>query len=408
MRTFIFLLAISILSAYITNPTSKPWPRHTIDDSSSGADGIKFGDFNGDGLLDIVTGWEEGGITKLYIQPKENRLKSPWPSVKVGDAPSVEDAVFVDMNGDGILDVLSCLEGKTRDINIHLAPKKDSLEADRWITQKLPASENMMQWMYAEPLQVDGINGMDFIAAGKGEDGAIGWFEAPMEAENLHDWQWNKMSDMGWVMSLILRDMDNDGDSDVIVTDRRGGLRGCRWLENPGRIEQQKKLWKNHFIGARDVEVMFMTMADMNGDDIEEVVMVERTLQTIRIFERSDSLAQSWGEKTVHLPTSIGKAKSVEVGDLNGDGIKDMIVSTNTEGPGKHGLIWINGKEIHDKTAALEFESISGIHNAKYDRVELMDVDRDGDLDVLICEENYGEKSEGLGIIWYENVLNED
>jgi len=31
------------------------WKRHTIDNSSQGADGVKLGDFNGDGLMDVVT-----------------------------------------------------------------------------------------------------------------------------------------------------------------------------------------------------------------------------------------------------------------------------------------------------------------------------------------------------------------
>jgi hypothetical protein len=34
------------------------WKRHTIDDSSRGADGTRFADINGDGLLDITTAWE--------------------------------------------------------------------------------------------------------------------------------------------------------------------------------------------------------------------------------------------------------------------------------------------------------------------------------------------------------------
>jgi len=37
------------------------------------------------------------------------------------------------------------------------------------------------------------------------------------------------------------------------------------------------------------------------------------------------------------------------------------------------------------------------------DGVKLTDINGDGDLDVLICEENFGEDSEGLGVIWYEN-----
>ena len=37
------------------------------------------------------------------------------------------------------------------------------------------------------------------------------------------------------------------------------------------------------------------------------------------------------------------------------------------------------------------------------DRIELLDVDADGDLDVITCEENAGPNSRGLGLVWYEN-----
>jgi hypothetical protein len=37
--------------------------------------------------------------------------------------------------------------------------------------------------------------------------------------------------------------------------------------------------------------------------------------------------------------------------------------------------------------------------------MELLDLDGDGDLDVLTCEENYGPDSQGLGVIWYENPI---
>lgn len=48
---------------------------------------------------------------------------------------------------------------------------------------------------------------------------------------------------------------------------------------------------------------------------------------------------------------------------------------------------------------------ISGPEGVKFDRIELVDLDRDGDLDILICEEHHvvGEKRMGLGVIWYEN-----
>lgn len=384
---------------------SNSWKLHTIDNSSSGADGVKLADINNDGLMDIVTGWEEGGITKLYLNPGPKNIKAKWPSVIVGETPKVEDAVFADMNNDGLLDVVSCLEGKSKKITVQFAPESDVLNASAWSQKTLPASDGMMQWMYAEPFQLDGRYGIDLIAAGKGENSQLGWFEAAKNAEDLSAWQWHPISTMGWVMSIMLRDMDNDGDMDIIVTDRRGELQACRWLENPGIGKRQKQHWINHIIGAEKLQAMFMTMADMDNDGPEEIVMCERDTQTIRIYKRQNEQGTLWTEKIIAIPTTTGNAKSVEAGDVNGDGLQDLVLSTNNDGKPKAGLSWIDGNDLVGEKRPV-FNAISGKHGAKYDKVELVDLDQDGDLDVLICEENYGEGSKGLGVIWYENPMN--
>ena len=386
-------------------PSPKTWKRHTIDASSSGADGVKLADINQDGQPDMVTGWEEGGITKLYLHPGNDKVTQPWPTVVVGKTPSVEDAVFADMDNDRQLDIVSCSEGAAKKIWVHWSPKKDLLHSAQWKQAVLPASEGRMMWMYAEPVQLDGRYGVDLLAAGKGEEAALGWFEAPEKAGDLVSWKWHRISAVGWVMSIILRDMDHDGDPDIVISDRRGKQQGCRWLENPGPVAAPQAAWENHFIGAKGHEVMFMTMADIDGDGVEEAVVPERTAQKIRIYKRLSEDATQWKEQTVALPTTTGQAKSVAVGDINGDGVSDLVHSTNTDGAAKDGLTWVDGKSL-DTSSKITFQSISGAHNAKYDKVELLDLDGDGDLDVLTCEENYGAHSEGLGVIWYENPLN--
>lgn len=403
----LFLTINSELEAQQNSPlfsaarTSSPWARHTIDNSSSGADGVKLADINKDGHIDVVTGWEEGGLTKLYLNPGKAKVKEIWPAVTVGVTPNVEDAVFMDMNNDGRLDVVSCGEKGSEKIYVHLAPKKQFLRAKKWKQIVLPASDGRMMWMFAEPLQLDGKNGEDLIAAGK-HGAELGWFEAPRKAKRWKDWTWHSISPIGWVMSILIRDMDSDGDMDIIITDRREALTGCGWLENPG----EQKAWKSHLIGGGDLEVMFMSMADVDGDGEEEAVVAERSQQTIRIYKKEDKKGLKWSEQIIELPSFTGNAKSVEVGDLNGDGTNDLIISTNTDKYKKEGLIWLDGNRIEGVKES-DFQTISGVHKAKYDKVELLDIDEDGDLDILICEENYGEKSEGLGVVWYENTLNE-
>ena len=41
---------------------------------------------------------------------------------------------------------------------------------------------------------------------------------------------------------------------------------------------------------------------------------------------------------------------------------------------------------------------MSSDRGVKFDLVQLLDIDRDGDLDILTCEER-----DGLGVLWYEN-----
>ena len=57
--TVLYTLSIGI-SELSAGERGEPWNRHTIDNSSRGADGIRLLDVNADGLLDIATGWEEG------------------------------------------------------------------------------------------------------------------------------------------------------------------------------------------------------------------------------------------------------------------------------------------------------------------------------------------------------------
>lgn len=69
-------------------PPGVPWKSHIIDDSSQGADGVKLADVDGDGTLDIAVGWEEGGVTRVYLNPGPKDSKSQWPAVTVGKTPS--------------------------------------------------------------------------------------------------------------------------------------------------------------------------------------------------------------------------------------------------------------------------------------------------------------------------------
>ncbi len=133
--------------------------------------------------------------------------------------------------------------GCSRKIYINWAPENpgDYLDSAIWTSEILPSSDGLMQWMFAVSMQVDGINGLDFIAGAKESETKIGWFQSPEDPRILSNWKWNPIRSATWVMSLILRDMDNDGDLNVLTCEEKYGpdSRGLSvtWFENPHNVK---------------------------------------------------------------------------------------------------------------------------------------------------------------------------
>jgi hypothetical protein len=176
-------------------------------------------------------------------------------------------------------------------------------------------------------------------------------------------------------------------------------MRGCRWLENPGAGAAQTRNWPNHFIGCRDKEVMFLTVADIDEDGLQDVLVAVKSRE-IRVLRRLDAGGQSWKEYVIPYPEQTGTAKAVVVGDINGDAQNDIVFSCESANAPKSGLMWLSRRKgVFD--GDWQAHDISGPKGIKYDRMELLDVDKDGDLDILTCEER--ENGRGLGLFWYEN-----
>jgi len=411
IRSLILIISISACWAEAANAQDPTWKKHVIDSTYSGADGVRIADVNGDRIPDITTGWEEEGITKVYLHPGYEWVKEIWPSVIVGNTPSVEDAVFVDINNDGAVDVVSSTEGNDKKIYIHWAPTHPPhyLEAAQWKSEVIPISDGRMQWMFAITAQIEAGDGINLVVGAKNRAAEIGWFHIANNPKDLSHWSWHPIGPAQWVMSLIAGDMDQDGDIDLLTSDRKPGpTNGVRWLENPGKKRDQNHQWKNHFIGARGLEVMFMDLADLDGDGIKDVIVTERTTQKIYFFQKLDQSGLKWKSFAIEIPEKTGKAKAIKVGDINGDGKLDLVHATNTYGEkNKAGIYWLSYPKKPTDSEWI-WHDLSGLEGYKFDRIELLDLDGDGDLDVLTTEENYGLNSKGLGVIWYENPINQN
>ncbi|MEN8783989.1 MAG: VCBS repeat-containing protein [Akkermansiaceae bacterium] len=371
------------------------WKRHTIDDSSKGADGVRLADVNEDGLMDIATGWEEGGVVRAYLHPGHNKATRKWPLVTVGKVSSAEDAIFADLDNDGNFDVISSCEGRTKTMFVHWAPKDPAsfLDSEKWKTDAIPATVKKQSWMYALPKSIDGKNGIDLIVSSKGKNGSVGWLEIPQNARKVDDWKYHKLQDTGWIMSLISIDMNGDGMDDVLVSDRRGPKRGVYWLEYPGpRLAIGTKHWKRHEIGGKNREIKFISHGDLDQDGQTDIIAIETS--SIIWFRATNT---GWQEHVITLPKGVGGGKSAVVFDVNLDGKNDLIFSCEGANAPLSGTRWLS---FRDSPFEQKWQSheIAGPQGIKYDRLVPYDVDGDGDLDLFCCEER-----DQLGVFWYQN-----
>ena len=397
-----WLLAWVVALSFATGEAAgEAWKRHTIDDSSRGADGVRLADVNRDGLPDIVTPWEQGGAIRVYLNPGHDKSRKKWPMIEVGNVGSPEDAVFVDLDGDGATDVVSSCEGGEKTVFAHWAPTEKGAYMDgrEWHTEAFASTKKKQAWMFCLPMQIDGKRGVDLVVGSKGANAGIGWLQSPENARNMEQWKYHRLDDAGWIMSLIAYDFDADGDEDILLSDRKGKNAGVRILENPGAAEAAKGLhWRSQNVGGNGKEVMFLALGDLDGDGTSDILASTRNDHFELFFEEKGR--RGWTSSELAIPFAMPHGKSVAIGDLNLDGRVDL-VSTNRRAPEDRSVIWMESKtprsgdlddwKVHD---------IGGTEGSKFDLIELLDLDGDGDLDVLTCEE-----VANLGVFWYENPI---
>lgn len=378
------------------------WVRHTILSGFSGADGVHLADVNGDDLMDAVSGWEQEGIVTLSINPGPDAAAEAWPSVTlVSKVFGVEDAVIADVDADGRPDVISACECGS--VTIHFAPAAaDILNPDTWTSVTLAGPTQ--RWIKVAVAQVNTDDQrLDIIAGGKVSPTTVGWFQAPADPRDGSAWTYETMSDVAWTMSLEPRDVDGDGDVDVVLSDRlpihagdgtrRDDLHGSRWLENENT--DLGRTWINHPIGLAGKNHMFLHLTDFDRDGHDDVLDGAFSEKYNRSFLRLNAGDwRTWETVDIPQPDAVGNYQDVKADDLDLDGDTDLAFTYSEADGDLSGVVLLAAASDH----TWQRVEVSGPPGTKYDNLELLDLDQDGDLDIVTSEQ-----VDQLGLIWYEN-----
>ena len=309
----------------------------------------------------------------------------------MGSVKGVEDAVSVDLDGDGAIDVVSCAEGKLNNVFVHWAPKSkiDYLETKSWKTEAFPDSTGR-RWMFAMPMDVNRDGRVDLVVGSKNDDAMIGWLENPENSRDTAAWKLHPLAKASWIMSIQSVDLDADNHPDILYSDRFGKEPGIYWLKNPGN---STGTWKRRLVGGKNKQVMFLTSGKLLPDDTTTTVICA-TLNGELVCCESESTGK-WNETILPLPFGLKAGKGVAIADINGDARPDIVTTAEAQRE-KDDMIAVSWKE--NRPDGWVDHAISDQQGRKFDRIEMLDLDGDGDLDLLTCEEVHD-----LGVFWYEN-----
>jgi hypothetical protein len=386
--------------------TTASWRLHAIDPCGRerGADGTDTADLNGDGRPDIVCPWEQAKQVRVYLSRQGG---AEWDAVQVTpgrSAGAVEDAAFGDLDGDGKIDVVAASESKK--IVIAWAPEDrgDLGRGESWKQGSLPAAESIQTaWMNVEVVDIDRDGRPDILAAAKTRNAGVYWFRSAGDPRDLAAWRGHVIDpEISWAMSVIPCDLDADGDLDVILTDRPSVV--C-WYEHPGREKLHQGPWKRHVIAGEGGPYLWGHLHDLDGDGRRDILVATFAPQApagdrkvVINWWRAPGdprRVADWEHHAIQVDASrvrSSRHKALNVADLDGDGREEIALST--EAPGDVYLLR-HEKSVLDSVWSVE--NLVGREKGKYDTVDFLDLDGDGDLDILTSEEFE------LGVFWLEN-----
>lgn len=397
-------------------PRGAEWKRHVIDNSLRKSEGARLGDVNGDGLPDVATAWENQEVVRIYVNPGAEAVHDPWPAVTLAGTPSVEDALLVDLDGDGALDVVSSLERGAERLVVNWGPSSEEFfHAEAWAQADFPQLRGVSQWMFATPIRLTPDSPQALVAGGKNykadASAVLGILTPPADnPRDLSRWQWHELAKVSWVMSIEVHDINRDGYDDILFTDKHGPLAGVHWLANPGDGSVSNPWARAALTGPNVRSANFLTIADLDQDGVEDIlasVELQRepgspnhAHRRVLFLKQLDTGGSSWETHEILVPPGIGQSKGIAVGDIDLDGRNDIVLSSTGAVGALAGTTWLRYR--HAPTDAVwDVFNIAGAEGIKYDLVHLLDLDADGDLDVLANDEK--ENGVGLGVFWYEN-----
>jgi hypothetical protein len=290
-------------------------------------------DFRKSGWKDILVVGFPGQDTSWFENPRGK--EQHWVRHKIFDQTDNESPTFTDITGDGKPELVCITKGRYG----YASPDWSAPERP-WIFHSI--SPDRSYGNFTHGMGVGDVNGdgrMDLLEKD-------GWWEQPLSLTGDPVWTYHAQNFGSGGSQMYAYDVNGDGLNDV-VTGLAAHSFGLAWYEQyregaeikfRAQVIMNRNPRENRY-GVKFSELHAIDLVDMDGDGLKDIVTGKRFWSHGRLGDpdRNDAAVLYWfklvrnPDKTVdfvpHLiDDNSGVGTQVVVGDINGDGLPDVVV----------------------------------------------------------------------------------
>ena len=312
-------------------------------------------DFDGDQWNDVFVVGFPGTPAYVYRNPGQDGQSSYWEKLEVFDWVSNESPQLINLIGDERPELVCTREGF-----FGFATVNWDKPFDTWTFHQI--SEKITAERFGHGLGIGDVNGdglLDIIHS-------QGWFQQPVENPTRSRWMKHdvKFSNAYGGAEMYAYDVDGDGDNDVITSHAAHDF-GLGWYEQVEDSEFKHHLImgshpsENHY-GVVISELHSVNLVDMDGDGLKDIVTGKTYYSHHQQSPMWDAGAVVYWFKLVRGKDGVdwipyqadadsGIGRQLTVTDVNKDGKPDIVV-----GGMKGGHVLVHMTKTVDEAAWLE------------------------------------------------------
>ncbi len=327
---------------------------------------LATGDFNGDKLDDIFIGSSKGLKSALFIQqPSGKFIQSAQPQLNNDSTYEDVDACWMDVNNDSYTDLVVASGGNEYyGKDAFMLPRVYLNDGKGLLIKKGDAFSGIfMTASSVAPYDFNGDGFMDLFIAGR----AVPWEYGDIPNsyllendkkggfKNVTDSYSKELAKTGMVKQAVWADIDNDNDSDLILSLEWGGI--CSFINNKGSFTKKyltnKKGWWN-----------FALPVDIDNDGDIDLIAGNQGL---------NSRLQATEKEPLRLYHA----------DFDGNGKKEQVVTYYLEG---REIPFANKAELEKQMPSLKKKFLYAEDFAKASLKEIFGADKLKKADLLTAD----------------------